>query len=115
MKIFELLDNSYSRFTTAIKSYLSKTLSDFNTSYGNNTIFGQLVNVLTSAVQNINLYIEDAMVEQNKYTAQRKKSIYSLAQLSGYNPSLGKAAGAQIKLSFIPTTVQNLNVIIKAC
>ena len=113
MKIFELLDNSYSRFTTAIKSYLSKTLSDFNTSYGNNTIFGQLVNVLTSAVQNINLYIEDAMVEQNKYTAQRKKSIYSLAQLSGYNPSLGKAAGAQIKLSFIPTTAQNLNVIIK--
>lgn len=112
MKIFELLDNSYSRFTTAVKSYLSKTLSDFNTSYGNNTIFGQLINVLTSAVQNINLYIEDAMTEQNKYTAQRKKSIYSLAQLSGYNPSLGKAAGAQIKLSFIPTTVQNLNVII---
>ena len=112
MKIFELLDNSYGRFTTAVKSYLSKTLSDFNTSYGNNTIFGQLINVLTSAVQNINLYIEDAMTEQNKYTAQRKKSIYSLAQLSGYNPSLGKAAGAQIKLSFIPTTVQNLNVII---
>ena len=26
------------------------------------------------------------MTEQNKYTAQRKKSIYSLAQLTGYNP-----------------------------
>lgn len=112
MKIFKLLDNSYSKFTSAVKSYLSKTLSDFNTSYGNNTIFGQLINVLSSAVQNINLYIEDALTEQNKYTAQRKKSIYSLAQLSGYNPSLGKAAGVQVKLAFTPTTARNLSIII---
>lgn len=112
MKIFELLDNSYGRFTTAVRGYLSKTLSEYGTTYGNNTIFGQFINVLSSAVQNINLYIEDSLVEQNKYTAQRKKSIYSLAQISGYNPSLGKAAGAQLKFTFTPNTVHDLNIII---
>lgn len=112
MKIFKLLDTRYENFVNTVKSYLSKVLTDYNTNYGNNTIFGQLINVVTSAIQNSQLYIEDSLVEQNKYTAQRKKSIYSLAQLSGYNPSLGKAAGAQIKLSYIPSNVQKLNLII---
>ena len=113
MKIFKLLDYSFSQFTLSMKSYLSKTLSNFNTSYSNNTIFGQLINVTSSVVQNIMLYIEDALVEQNKYTAQRKKSIYSLARLSGYNPSLGTASGAQVRLSFKPNNEETLNVVIK--
>lgn len=113
MKIFNLLDYSFSQFTNSMKSYLSKTLSGFNTSYGNNTIFGQLINVVSSVVQNIMLYIEDAFVEQNKYTAQRKKSIYGLAKLSGYNPSLGNASGAQIKMAFKPNNEETLNIVIK--
>ena len=113
MKIFNLLDYSYSQFTLSLRTYLSKTLSNLKTSYGNNTIFGQLINVLSSVVQNIMLYIEDAFVEQNKYTAQRKKSIYGLAKLSGYNPSMGTASGAQLKLSFIPNNEETLNIIIK--
>ena len=68
---------------------------------------------MQATVQNIMLEIEYAFVEQNKFTAVRKKSIYGLAQLSGYNPSLGKAAGMQIKLSYIPTTVRNFNVVIR--
>ena len=58
------------------------------------------------------LYIEDSLVEQNKYTAQRKKSIYGLAAVSGYNPSLGKAASCSIKVIFKPNSYQNLNVIL---
>lgn len=112
MKIFNLLDVRYTNFVSRVKNYLSKTLTDFGSNYGSNTVFGQIINVVTSAVQNTNLYIEDSLVEQNKYTAQRKKSIYSLAQLAGYNPSLGKAAGAQIKLTYIPTNTQKLNLII---
>ena len=110
MKIFSLIETQYNDFTKAVKQYLSKTLSKFNTSYGNNTIFGQLINVLGSSIQNIMLYIEDAMVEQNKLTAQRKKSIYGLAALSGYNPSLGKAAGVQLKLNFKPSNTRQLNI-----
>ena len=66
MKIFNLLETQYNNLTISVKNYLSKTLSDFNTSYGNNTVFGQIINVLSAAVQNIMLYIEDALVEQNK-------------------------------------------------
>jgi hypothetical protein len=102
----------YNDFTTAVKSYLSKTLSNYEIQYGNNTIFGQMINVLGSAVQNIMLYIEDAITEQNKYTAQRKKSIYGLAAQSGYNPSLGKAANCVAKIIFKPNSYQELNVIL---
>ena len=58
------------------------------------------------------LYIEDAITEQNKYTAQRKKSIYGLAAQSGYNASLGKAANCVAKIIFKPNSYQELNVIL---
>lgn len=112
MKLFSLLDIQYQKFTQSVKSYLSNTLSNYNTSYGNSTVFGQIVNVLSAAVQNVMLYIEDAFTEQNKFTAQRKKSIYGLAALSGYQPSLGKATGVQLKFNFVPTNSQNLNIVI---
>lgn len=113
MRIFSLLEASYSNFTNSLKTYLNKTLSNQNNMYNNSTVFGQLINVVSSVMQNIMLYIEDAMVEQNKYTAQRKKSIYSLAKLSGYNPSLGTSSGVQVRISHIPNNEENLNVIIK--
>ena len=112
MKLFSLLDARYTNFVTTVKNYLAKTLTDYDTTYGNSTIFGQLINVVSAAIQNNHLYIEDSLAEQNKYTAQRKKSIYSLAQLAGYNPSLGKAAGAQIKLTYLPNNINNLNLIV---
>lgn len=112
MKLFSLLDTQYNRFTQSIRSYLSKNLSESGAVYGNNTIFGQLINVLHGVAQNIMLYIEDALVEQNKYTAQRKKSVYGLAALSGYTPSYGKAGGVQMKLSFTPTNSIANNIII---
>ena len=112
MKFFNLLEIQYNSFTEAVKKYLSNTLGKYSTSYGNNTIFGQIINVLSASIQNIILYIEDAMTEQNKYTAQRKKSIYGLASLSGYNPSFGKTAVAQLKINFIPSNANDLSVFI---
>lgn len=113
MKLFSLLDIQYNAYSAKVQSYLSKMLSNYSTQFGSNTIFGQILTVVGNAVQNIMLYIEDALVEQNKYTAQRKKSIYGLASLSGYVPSYGKAAVASIKLSFIPNNEGAYNVIIK--
>jgi hypothetical protein len=112
MKIFSLLDTSYNSFSSKVKSYLSKLLSDYGTQFGSNTIFGQIMTVVGNTVQNLMLYIEDALVEQNKYTAQRKKSIYNLAALSGYVPSFGKAATASIKLNFVPVNVPEYNIIL---
>ena len=113
MRLFSLLDTQYNKFISNVQSYLSKSLSKYNVSFGSNTIFGQIITVVGNAVQNIMLYIEDALVEQNKYTAQRKKSIYGLAALSGYNPFLGKAAIASIKLNFLPNNEGSYNVILK--
>lgn len=107
MKIFSLLDTQYTTFINDINNYLSKVLSKNNISFGSNSIFGQIITVVGNAVQNLMLYIEDALVEQNKYTAQRKKSIYSLASLSGYEPSLGKAAEATVKLNYMPNNILN--------
>ena len=112
MKIFSLLQTKYTKFEGAVKQYLSKTLSTYNSNYGNNTIFGQLINVLGSTVQNIMLYIEDAMIEQNKYTAQRKKSVYGLAALTGYKPSLGQSANVTLAISYTPANYNCLDVVI---
>ena len=112
MRLFSLLDTQYNAFLLRVKDYLSKTLSDKNVSFGSNSIFGQIITVVGNAMQNMMLYIEDALVEQNKYTAQRKKSIYGLAALSGYQPSLGKAATATIKLDHLPNNSGRYNIIL---
>lgn len=112
MKIFSLLDTQYTQFTNKVKTHLSSMLSNANTQFGSNTIFGQIINVVGNAIQNMMLYIEDALVEQNKYTAQRKKSIFGLAALSGYVPSYGKAATVALKCVFTPVNIATYNVII---
>lgn len=113
MRLFSLLETQYNSFISNVQTYLSKILSRNNVSFGSNTVFGQIITVVGNAMQNMMLYIEDALVEQNKYTAQRKKSIYGLAALSGYEPSLGKAATAVVKLSFLPNNLGRYNAILK--
>lgn len=113
MKIFDLLKMKYADWENQVKSYLSKTLGqDYDTNYGNSTIFGQLINVINGSVQNIMSYIEDSITEKNKYTAQRKKSIYGLAAITGYNPSLGKSSSCNIKINFKPSTYNTDGIII---
>ena len=58
------------------------------------------------------LYIEDGLTEQNKFTVQRKKSIYSLAQLGGYNPSLGKAASCMVRMTVQPNNYNAYSIIV---
>lgn len=113
MKIFSLLQVKYAQYESAVKQYIANALSQYKTSWGNNTVFGQLMSVLNATVQNIMLYIEDSLVEQNKYTAQRKKSVYGLAAQSGYKPSLGHASTVQLAISYTPTNASNLNILIK--
>lgn len=113
MKLFSALHTQYTAFIEQVSSYLSKTLSKANLTFGSNTIFGQIVSVVGSALQNIMLYIEDALVEQNKYTAQRTSSLWGLATLSGYMPSFGKAAIASLKLSYIPNNTDGYNILLE--
>lgn len=110
MKIFELIQTRYDQFQSTVSSYLSKTLTSY--SMKNSNIFTQLINVLGGVTQNIFSYIEDSLTEQNKYTATRKRSIYNLASISGYNPSLGTATTMVVKLTPKPNNLQNTKVLI---
>lgn len=102
MKIFSLIQLQWEKFLSAAREGMSKMLSNYDTNFNSNTVFGQLINVLGSACQNLMYYIEDSLTEQNKYTAERKRSIYNLASISGYNPSMGKATSAVICLTWKP-------------
>ena len=110
MKLFSLIQLKYNEFETAVRDYLSKTLSNLGAPTSNSSVFGQIINVVSSVTQNILSYIEDGITEQNKYTAQRKRSIYNLASISGYQPSTGTASTCLINIAFQPNNLQSLNV-----
>lgn len=110
MKIFDLISTKYDSFQSAVSNYLSKTLTSYSTK--NSNIFTQLINVLGGVTQNIFSYIEDSLTEQNKYTATRKRSIYNLASISGYNPSTGTTTTMVVKVTPKPNNLQSTKVII---
>lgn len=103
----------YDRFEKAIRDRLSTIMNGVSYKYTNSTIFGQLINVVGSSVQNILSYLEDSITEQNKYTATRKRSIYNLASISGYQPSLGTATTCTVAISFMPNNNQASDVVLR--
>lgn len=113
MKLFSMIQLQYDRFDKAVRDYISNMLNGLSYKYTNSSIFGQLINVVGSAVQNILSYIEDSITEQNKYTATRKRSIYNLALLSGYQPSLGTSTSCTLAISFKPNNNQMSDVVLK--
>lgn len=102
MKLFSLLQLKYNEFTSAVQNYLAKALGNVSFRNSSSSIFGQIINVVQATTQNILSYIEDSLTEQNKYTATRKRSIYNLASISGYQPHMGSATTATISLAFKP-------------
>lgn len=110
MKIFNLIQTKYDLFQSTVSDYLNTTLSKYSTK--NSNIFTQLINVLGGVTQNIFSYIEDSLTEQNKYTATRKRSIYNLASISGYNPSLGTTTSMVIKVTPLPNSLQSTKILV---
>jgi hypothetical protein len=60
--------------------------------------FGQLLVVLHNLTELVLFYIEDSITELNIYEANRPSSVYSLASLSGHNPSRAISAAGTIKV-----------------
>lgn len=109
--IINLRSIQYSQILSDLTTWLSNSVGNIK-SINKSTVFGQLLTALAGVAHNIFLYIEDALVEQNKYSAQRKKSIYGLAAHSGYVPSYGSASGAWINLSHRASNRQPLDVVL---
>ena len=91
MRLFEIMDTTFDRFDQSVRTYLAKTFSNLGLQYSHSQIFGVIFDGMKGIMQNIMFYIEDALNEQNIFTATRKKSVYSLAKLSGYEPFYGSA------------------------
>ncbi len=92
MKLFNLTQTSFENFDESIRTYLAKTFNSIGYQYTHNQIFGVIFDGIKGIMQNAMFYIEDALTEQNILTATRKKSVYSLAKISGYEPYYGSAA-----------------------
>lgn len=112
MKILDTLSMTFERYMSQVKSYMQENVPNFSR-IGNSSVFGQLVNVVGASVNNVMIYLQDAFAEQNKYTVQRKKSIYGLAAQTGFNASLGYAAGLNFRMTYMPNNVNDLTYILK--
>ena len=96
MKLFDIMATSFDNFDNTVKEYLSKTFTSLGYQYTHNQIFGVIFDGIKGIMQNAMFYIEDALTEQNVLTATRRKSVYSLAKISGYEPYYGSAASGTI-------------------
>lgn len=96
MKLFNIMDTSFENYDDTVKKYLSKTFTSLGYQYTHNQIFGVIFDGVKGIMQNVMFYIEDALTEQNIQTATRRKSIYSLAKISGYEPYYGSAASGTL-------------------
>ena len=101
MKLFDNLSVAFDRFDDTIQSYIQKALNSSGVAYSKSSVYGIIFSGVKGIMQNIMFYIEDALNEQNVFTAYRKKSIYSLAKISGYEPFYGSPASGNIIISLL--------------
>ena len=99
MRLFEILKTSYENFSETMQDFLNKSFGGLGQAYSQSSIFGSILEGIKGVMQNMMFYIEDAMTEQNIFTATRKKSIYSLAKISGYDAYYGAAASGTVLIS----------------
>lgn len=92
MRLFKLLSTTYDKFDDTIQSFLANAFKSSGLPYSPSSLYGVLLQGIKGVMQNIMFYIEDAITEQNIFTAIRKKSIYGLAKLSGYDVWYGSSA-----------------------
>jgi hypothetical protein len=83
-------------------SYISNAYKRAGTLFTTASPFAQIISVLSEITELIMFYIEDALVEQNIYTAQHPESIYGLSRLTGHDATRGFAAFGEIRFRWAP-------------
>lgn len=92
MNLFKKTELNFDKFDNTVRKYLAKTFNNLGLEYTHTQIFGVIFDGIKGIMQNMMFYIEDALTEQNIFTAIREKSVYSLAKVSGYEAYYGAAA-----------------------
>lgn len=96
MKLFKTIETSFENFDTTVRSYVTKVFNSLGLQYTHTQLFEIIYETIKGVMQNIMFYIEDAFTEQNIFTASRRKSIFSLAKISGFEPYYGTSAGGTL-------------------
>lgn len=78
--------------------YLTEKFNQNKSVFTASSPFGQILIVVENLTQLVFYYIEDAITELNINEATRVTSIYSLASLSGHNPSRAVSSTGEISL-----------------
>lgn len=104
MRLFSVMETAFSNFDETVRNYLAKTFNRLGLEYTNTQVFGVIFNGMKGIMENLMFYVEDAFTEQNIFTASRKRSVFSLAKISGYEPYYGNAATGLLKLHTVANT-----------
>lgn len=105
MKLFKIMNTAYENFDNTVKNYLSKIFNSAGLNGQHSQIFSMIFDGVKGVIQNAMFYIEDALTEQNIFTATRKTSIYSLAKMTGYEPFYGSSASGTLIATVIRGSV----------
>ena len=96
----------FNRLSIYVEDILSQSIDYLTSKYNQSKAvftsaspFGQLLLVVENLTQLVFFYIEDSITELNMNEATRLTSVYSLAALSGHNPSRAVSAVGEISLS----------------
>lgn len=101
MRLFSLMQTAYNNFDETVNNYLARVFDSIGLNANHSQIFTIIFDGVKGIMQNAMFYIEDALTEQNIFTATRKKSVYALAKQSGYEPFYGSAASGTLKGTII--------------
>jgi hypothetical protein len=91
-KLFRELSTNAGELYRESVQFLQEKFKTKGASFTLASPFGQLLIVLHNLTELILFYIEDSITELNIYEANRPSSVYSLAALSGHNPSRALSA-----------------------
>ena len=84
------------------KTYVTRVYNRANTLFTEASPFAQIIGVFSELYELFMFYIEDALVEQNIYTAQQSESIYGMSRLTGHDATRGFAATGEIEFRWKP-------------
>jgi hypothetical protein len=102
MKFLQPNRIKFGQINENIKDWLLETYNQTGSVLSKSSPFGQIIAVIQEFAQLIFLYIEDALVELNIFTATKQKSIYGWSRITGHNPTRSLSAQGTLRVKIKP-------------
>lgn len=102
LKFLSTLRTTATQIKDDARVYISRIYGRAGTLFTEASPFAQILSVMSEIQELILFYLEDAIVEQNIYTAQHVESIYGMSRLTGHDATRGFAATGEIEFRWKP-------------